>query len=289
MSRACPTIDGRSPPICPPTIWSMAGGAGRRQPRASRQRSEARGRCARVRRRRCGRRSGRRSAPMSTRATGAAAPGCCRLPMPRRRIELLIATNGDAVYRVAIESCCRQWLNISTGSQGPRCARSPSWVPDYRTQLLPAVKALKARTDKQLANNPFGVPIGEGSWAGSNAGRDVRLQHVPAAPRLSGDRRARVHAERARLSAWPSPREQPLAGVDGRHQFQADRLTGTTAPTTSYVPGGMVPGVLIVKPDFPELKTDWPFLWFENEYTVSTTSAYILAANAAIAEINEKQ
>ncbi len=46
---------------------------------------------------------------------------------------------------------------------------------------------------------------------------------------------------------------------------------------------------MIVKPDFPELKTDWPFLWFENEYTVNTTSAYILAANAAIAEINEKQ
>ena len=35
-------------------------------------------------RRRCGRRSGQSSAPMPTRATGAAAPGCCRLPMPRR-------------------------------------------------------------------------------------------------------------------------------------------------------------------------------------------------------------
>jgi endoglucanase len=54
------------------------------------------------------------------------------------------------------------------------------------------------------------------------------------------------------------------------------------------VPGGMVPGVLIVKPHFPELMTDWPFLWFENEYTVSTTSAYILAANAAIAETRER-
>jgi endoglucanase len=49
----------------------------------------------------------------------------------------------------------------------------------------------------------------------------------------------------------------------------------------------MVPGVLIVKPDFPEAKTDWPFLWFENEYTVSTTSAYILAARAAMAATAE--
>ena len=55
----------------------------------------------------------------------------------------------------------------------------------------------------------------------------------------------------------------------------------------SFVAGGMVPGVLIIKPDFPEQKDDWPFLWFENEYTASTTSAYILAANAAIAATKE--
>ncbi len=49
-----------------------------------------------------------------------------------------------------------------------------------------------------------------------------------------------------------------------------------------------MPGVLIVKPDYPELRTEWPFLWFENEYTVSTTSAYILAANAAFAATKER-
>jgi len=48
-----------------------------------------------------------------------------------------------------------------------------------------------------------------------------------------------------------------------------------------------VPGVIIIKPDYPEAKADWPFLWFESEYTVSTTSAYILAAKAAIAAAQE--
>ena len=55
----------------------------------------------------------------------------------------------------------------------------------------------------------------------------------------------------------------------------------------SFVPGAMVPGVLVIKPDFPEQKVDWPFLWFENESTVATTTAYILTANAAIAETKE--
>jgi hypothetical protein len=42
----------------------------------------------------------------------------------------------------------------------------------------------------------------------------------------------------------------------------------------------MIPGYIIIKPDFPECIDDFGFLWFENEYT-STTAAWILEANAA--------
>jgi hypothetical protein len=38
---------------------------------------------------------------------------------------------------------------------------------------------------------------------------------------------------------------------------------------------------VIVQPDYPELKEDWPFLWFENEYVVDAATDFILAANAA--------
>jgi hypothetical protein len=48
-----------------------------------------------------------------------------------------------------------------------------------------------------------------------------------------------------------------------------------------------VPGVIVLKPDFPEQQVDWPFTWFENEATVASTSAYILAANAALAVLKE--
>jgi hypothetical protein len=36
-----------------------------------------------------------------------------------------------------------------------------------------------------------------------------------------------------------------------------------------------------VQPDFPELKDDWPFLWFENEYVVDTVTNFILTTGAA--------
>jgi hypothetical protein len=48
----------------------------------------------------------------------------------------------------------------------------------------------------------------------------------------------------------------------------------------SYIPGGIVPGVLILDPDFPENKENWPFLWGENEYVITVGGSYIYLANA---------
>jgi hypothetical protein len=56
---------------------------------------------------------------------------------------------------------------------------------------------------------------------------------------------------------------------------------GNNRADYTFIPGGMVPGFVVVDPDFPESKEDWPFLWFENEYVVPTVTHFILAANAA--------
>ena len=202
-------------------------------------------------------------------------------------IELLIASNGDPVYRSHL-----QQLLPTIGQRFYFIAASavraiPYIGPDYRAQLIPMVKALKLEADKQSAGNPFQVPISEGGWAGSNAvatfGSTMYLLHK-AFPEIIGA-------------------EYTLNALDymlGRHPANNLSLVSTVGTNSkligyghnradySFIPGGMVPGVLIEKPDFPELKTEWPFLWFENEYTVSTTTAYIFAANAAIAETKEK-
>jgi len=42
-----------------------------------------------------------------------------------------------------------------------------------------------------------------------------------------------------------------------------------------------VPGVRILKPDFPENRDDYPFLWSENEYVIGIAPEYIYLVNAA--------
>jgi hypothetical protein len=48
-----------------------------------------------------------------------------------------------------------------------------------------------------------------------------------------------------------------------------------------FIAGGIVPGILVLKPDFPENKEDWPFFWGENEVTVGGCGDYIFLAAAA--------
>lgn len=49
----------------------------------------------------------------------------------------------------------------------------------------------------------------------------------------------------------------------------------------SFIPGGVVPGIRIVKPDFPENRDDYPFLWSENEYVIDLAARLYLFVNAA--------
>ena len=56
----------------------------------------------------------------------------------------------------------------------------------------------------------------------------------------------------------------------------------------SFIPGGVVPGLLLLKLDFLENKDDWPFLWGKNECVIDICADYIFLANAVNDLINKK-
>jgi hypothetical protein len=217
---------------------------------------------------------------------GRGSPGMLAIADANATIELLITTKGDPVYRARLEQLLPSIKQHFDWIGGAAVRAIPYMDADYRAQLVPAVKQTKAEVDEKLANNPFGVPISEGSWAGSAQvamfGTNMYLLHK-AFPEIVGPEYT-LRALDYMLGRHPANNLSLVSTVGTRSKLIG---YGHNRADYSFVPGGMVPGVIIIKPDFPELKTDWPFLWFENEYTVSTTSAYILAANAAIAAAKE--
>ena len=74
-------------------------------------------------------------------------------------------------------------------------------------------------------------------------------------------------------------RHGPLAAGD-RHR--ADPIPTGVGAVDRVLAGGVVPGVLVLKPDFPENKQDWPFFWGQNEYVVNMTPSYVALVHAAM-------
>jgi hypothetical protein len=68
-----------------------------------------------------------------------------------------------------------------------------------------------------------------------------------------------------------------VSGVGARSKTVA---YGMNRADFSFIAGGIVPGILLIKPDLPENKEDWPFLWGENEYVISLAASYLFLANA---------
>ena len=201
-------------------------------------------------------------------------------------VELILSTHGDPLYT--------QWLQGQMPvirdqfeELAPQAIRALPFMDEhYRTQLADLARAAKQKWDHELAGTPFGVPITLGTWAGSGVvaqfGLTAYMLHH-AFPDIFG-KQYTLAAIDFLMGRHPVTNQSLVAGV-GANSKQL--MYGHNRADYSFVPGALVPGVIVLKPDFPEQQVDWPFTWFENEATVATTSAFMLEANAALAVLKE--
>jgi hypothetical protein len=153
----------------------------------------------------------------------------------------------------------------------------------FKKDISEGLAAFKPRLDQMLTQNPYGVPISSGTWGGSGAvtqfATEMYFLHR-AFPEVIGPEHT-LHALDYVLGRHPVSNVSYVSGVGTQSKLIA---YGNNRADYTFIPGGIIPGVVIIQPDFPELKEGWPFLWYENEYVVDTVTSYVLAANAANAE-----
>ncbi|MGH8294008.1 MAG: glycoside hydrolase family 9 protein [Steroidobacteraceae bacterium] len=201
-------------------------------------------------------------------------------------VELTIATRGADPYKKRVEemfpSTPRQ---IAFGGWGAVRAL-PYLDADYRTRLEAAVKAFMPQLNHYLAATPFGVPPSLGAWGGSaqvaEFGVDMYFLHE-AFPDLVGPQYT-LRAANYLLGTHPVSSVSYISGIGTVSKLQA---YGNNRADHTFIPGGMIPGYVIIKPDFPECITNFGFLWFEDEYTVDAAATWVLEANAAEAIVHQ--
>ncbi|HET7817024.1 MAG TPA: glycoside hydrolase, partial [Sphingomicrobium sp.] len=128
--------------------------------------------------------------------------------------------------------------------------------------------------------NPYGVPITEGGWAGNGTIMQYGLLDYlvhKTFPELS-DGSAVFRALDYLHGTHPGSDISFVSGVGTRSKEVA---YGSNRADFSFIAGGVVPGVLILKPDLPENSEIWPFFWGENEYVVNMSPTYVALVQAA--------
>lgn len=195
-------------------------------------------------------------------------------------VELLLATQGDAAYRTRLKSLLPV-IEQNFAELGWLAARAlPYMDAPFKRSLRAAVARFKVQADAALSENPFGVPINRGTWGGSGtvAAFAVHMYFLHQAfPEIVGADET-LRAFDYLLGRHPASNVSYVSSVGTVSKLIG---YGNNRADYSFIPGGMIPGVIIIQPDFPELKDRWPFLWYENEYVVDAASSFIVAANAA--------
>ena len=80
------------------------------------------------------------------------------------------------------------------------------------------------------------------------------------------------------LGCHPGSNTSLVSGV-GAHSITS--AFGVNRTMEYYIPGGMVSGTALIRPDFPELKEPYPYLWQQTEYVMSGAATYIFCVIAA--------
>jgi hypothetical protein len=203
-------------------------------------------------------------------------------------LELTIATHGAEPYKSRVKELFPQIITPQQmGLRGWTAFRAlPYLDPSAKDQMREAVKTYMAGLDKQLDATPFGVPPSLGTWGGSGAVVDMAIRmyflHKTFPDLVSSEYTLR--AVNYILGTHPVSSTSYVAGVG---TVSKTKTYSNNRADNAYIPGAVIPGYIIIKPDFPECIDDFGFLWFEDEAVVAGSASWVVAGNAADAITKE--
>ena len=87
------------------------------------------------------------------------------------------------------------------------------------------------------------------------------------------------------LGVHPGENTQSFASGVGANS--ATVAYGVNRADWSYIPGGVISGTALIRPDLPELKI-WPFFWQQTEYVMGGGEANYMFLTLAVDQLNQQ-
>ncbi len=217
-------------------------------------------------------------------------------------VELLITT-GYAKYRDHLVALLPAFRGIS----GEQFGTGPGWVlvralpkmdnPEFKSVVAELAREWKTEADKRAASNPWGVHYAPGVsnpeykletrshihssfvWGeGWRLQEDALRQYYlhKGFPEVFGIEPLLATVDLV-LGAHPANNKSYVSGVGANSALIAG---GINRAEWSHIPGGVISGASLIKPDYMELKK-FPSLWYQTEYVIGGAATYIFDLLAA--------
>lgn len=185
--------------------------------------------------------------------------------------ELIVKKNGQTGwYTARVEQRFAQMKNV----------KAQAFSKDFRKALV----AYKEQLDKEVVSTPYGVPYRPHIWG---AGWDIQgfgFRHyflASAYPDIF-DKEPIFNALNFVLGCHPGSNQESFASGVGA--ASATIGYGLNRADWSYIPGGVISGTALIRPDFPEL-LHFPFLWQQKEYVLGGGSSHYMFLVLAVQQM----
>lgn len=193
----------------------------------------------------------------------------------------LLYTTGEEKYASHLKNLLPE-IEKSIRSSAWSVARVSDRIKDetFNTSLKGALEKYKTRLDSTLSTNPFGVPWRPAIWGIGWDIQEFALQYYYLAQKYPDifNREPLLNVVNYVLGCHPASSTSLVSGI-GPHSILI--AFGVNRTMEGYIPGGMVSGTALIRPDIPELKENTPYLWQQTEYVMPGASTYIFCVMAA--------
>ena len=194
--------------------------------------------------------------------------------------ELLITT-GEARFAERLKTLLPV-IEAQVQEVGWAAARALPAVADeeFSKRLGRILAAYAAKLETDLAKTPYGVPFEPRIWGVTWDIQEyaVRQYFLHQAFPKEFDRENLLRVLNYVLGCHPASSTSLVSAV-GAHSMTV--AYGINLNDWTHIPGGGISGPSLIRPDFPELKEPFPYLWQQAEYVLTGAATYVFTVLAA--------
>ena len=197
----------------------------------------------------------------------------------------LLLTTGEQEYREFLLSET-DFIVSNIDKTGWFIARADKAINDagFTKAIRSALPGLKEKYEQQSAETPYGIPyrpfIWGAGWMIQRIGFEYYFLHK-AYPDIF-DPELVFNALNFVLGCHPGSNSVSFASGIGTES--ATVSYGINRADWSYIPGGVISGTALIRPDFPELLT-FPYLWQQTEYVLGGGSSHFMFLVLAVRQL----